>query len=143
MITLRPGSLNDKAAIAAILNACGLPSADIDDHLPNFIVAMKDGSIVGCAGFEAYGKDGLLRSVAVEQAHRHSGIASSIYDKLVPLAWDKGIRRFHLLTSTATGYFERKGFRISHRDGSPEPIRQTNEFTELCPSSAVYMVKEL
>jgi hypothetical protein len=43
------------------------------------------------------------------------------------------------LTTTAAGYFERRGYVRVERHALPGPIRRSEEFTQLCPASAVAM----
>ena len=49
------------------------------------------------------------------------------------------IDRLFLLTTTAAGYFEARGYVRVERQALPGPIRRSEEFTQLCPASAVAM----
>ena len=51
----------------------------------------------------------------------------------------KGLTELFLLTTTAAAFFERLGFRAVPLDTAPLPIQHTQEFSTLCPSSAVLM----
>lgn len=48
----------------------------------------------------------------------------------------------HLLTTTAADFFESRGFRRISKEQAPLEIRATREFSSLCPSTAVLMVKQ-
>lgn len=108
-----------------------------------FITKEKDGGLIGCIGIETYGTHGLLRSLAVTEAHKGTGIGKQLLDELCVASRRKGIHRMHLLTTTADGYFKRYGFSIAERSQAPNSIANTKEFSEICPSSSVYMVKKL
>jgi|GEM_PF-1466424 len=49
----------------------------------------------------------------------------------------------HLLTTTAENYFAKKRFTKSPRENAPNSIRQTTEFSVLCPSTSVYMTLDI
>ena len=66
----------------------------------------------------------------------------SLCSELVGLAKLKGVLEIYLLTTTAEGFFRRNGFERIERKIVPEVIKQTTEFTSLCPSSAVCMKME-
>ena len=52
-----------------------------------------------------------------------------------------GIRTLYLLTLTAEVYFSAKSFETVERSVVPHGIRDTAEFRDLCPESAVCMRK--
>lgn len=54
-----------------------------------------------------------------------------------------GVGSIYLLTTTATAFFERLGYAQLDRQSVPTAIQQTREFGEVCPASAVLMVKHL
>ena len=54
-----------------------------------------------------------------------------------------GLRRLYLLTTTAEEYFPRYGFRRIPRESASPAARESVEFREACPASAVTMVLEL
>ena len=54
-----------------------------------------------------------------------------------------GVKRLYLLTATAQSFFESLGYVVASREGVPDPIRATSEFTTLCSASAVVMAKAL
>jgi amino-acid N-acetyltransferase len=53
------------------------------------------------------------------------------------------VETLYLLTTTAAPFFERYGYGAVAREEVPRPIRDTTEFTDLCPASATCMVKGL
>lgn len=129
--------------IKALLKENKLPYEDIISSKVEFITREFGEKIVGCIGVENYGEDALLRSFAVDDKYKSKGIGKELLDKLIETCQQKGINKLHLLTTTADKYFLKKGFQISERSEAPQAILLTKEFSDICPASSVYMVKEL
>ncbi|WP_150713895.1 arsenic resistance N-acetyltransferase ArsN2 [Pseudomonas fluorescens] len=125
------------------LKSADLPSDDIDLPGRTFFEFTRDGEIFGWGGFETHGTDGLLRSMVVEPAYRSKGVGAEVLRVIEAIAAEQGIARFHLLTTTASGFFEQQGYAVNQRDSAPPLISQTEQFRGLCPSSACYMCKAL
>lgn len=134
---------DDLAAVLALIEDCGLPTAGFEQSLPTTVVARAGASVVGCAAVELYGSDALLRSVAVADTYRGRMFARALVDHALDMAGASGVTRVFVLTETATRYFERMGFRAVARDLVPEAVRVSTEFTEVCPETAVAMEREL
>jgi amino-acid N-acetyltransferase len=132
---------HDIREIGGLLERCGLPSNDLEAHLNHFIVAKREDSLVGCIGMEIQGP--LLRSLAVDPAERNHGIANELTQRLLAFAKARGASEIYLLTETASMFFEKLGFQRINRENAPPNIRSHQQFTELCPSSAILMRKEL
>jgi amino-acid N-acetyltransferase len=130
-------------AVIALLVAEKLPVDDLPEKLDNFVVALEGERLVGVAGLEIYGLYGLLRSVAVDKAHRGKGIADRLLKQIEGLAEAKQLKAIFLLTETAPEYFSRKGYQSISRAAVPEEIQQSTEFSHVCPQSAVVMRKNL
>jgi amino-acid N-acetyltransferase len=58
-------------------------------------------------------------------------------------AHELGVKELYLLTTTAEKFFPKLGFDSIDRDNVPTPIQATEEFSSICPSTAVCMVKKL
>jgi arsenite methyltransferase len=140
---LRRAEVRDVAGIEAILGAADLPVAGVGDWLAGFIVAEEGGRLVGAAGLEVHGSDGLLRSVVVDPAVRGRGLGRRLAEEVVAGARARGLRRLYLLTTTAGDYFPRLGFRRILRAEVATEVQQSAEFRELCPASAETMVLNL
>lgn len=132
----RPGDLE---AVRALLDAAGLPLAGVPEHLGGFVVAEDAGRLVGVAGLEAHGRDGLLRSVAVAPAFRGRGVAARLVSEVVEAARARGLVGLSLLTTTAEGYFLRFGFERLPRAGAPPTLSASREFQDACPASAALL----
>lgn len=131
-------------ATKEILASMQLPTADITPgHMENFFGAWLGPNLVGVVGIEPYGRESLLRSLAVMAANRGSGVGAKLLLHAERYAYRHGTQSLFLLTTTAAPYFGRHGYALVARELAPEAIRLTKEFTSLCPSSAVLMAKIL
>jgi amino-acid N-acetyltransferase len=140
----QPASSTDLDGIQALLAACALPTEDLTPALlSGFLVAGEAGAVVGCVGLERLGDCALLRSLAVEPAHRGRGIAERLCDEAEELALAAGVGTLYLLTTTAAEYFEGRGFDRVSRESLPASVRATAQFRDLCPATAVAMRKRL
>ena len=109
---LRPATPDDLAAIIALLEAVHLPPWDTEEHLHNFVVAEQGGRIVGCGGLEAYpaGSCALVRSMAVDESLRGSGLGREILEWVMEQARSLGLSNFYLFTMTARDFYLKFGF---------------------------------
>ena len=134
----------DFAALCSLLDDCGLPTADLTlASLAHFRVARDGGRIVAVAGLATLGQVGLLRSVAVASTHRARGLGSGLVDALEQEARRLGLSALYLLTTSAGDFFSRRGYRALPRDEAPAALRDSAEFSRLCPASALCMRKSL
>jgi amino-acid N-acetyltransferase len=142
-LELRTAHPADLPNVLDLLGRARLPTAGVAESLPHFIVAEREGELIGVAGLEVYGASALLRSVAVEDSWRGSGVGRTLIDRAVGQAIQAGIHDIFLLTTTAEHYFPRFGFSCVSRDEVTEEMRASVEFQEACPASAVVMRKNL
>lgn len=133
----------DAEPVIRLLEKAGLPTVEVERWLPHYVVAEASGEVVGVAGLEVHGSDGVLRSVVVAEPRRGSGLGDRLVTAAVDHARDARIQRLYLLTTTAADYFPRHGFRTLSRDEAPAAIRASVEFREACPASAVAMVLDV
>lgn len=131
-------------AVKDLLDAAQLPIADITpEHMKHFFGAWEGSSLAGVVGMEPLGATALLRSLAITALKRGSGLGSALLAQVEKYAMEQGVRSMFLLTTTAESYFEKRGYARISREEVPEAIRNTVEFTSLCPGSAVLMVKHM
>lgn len=133
----------DLRYVERLLKRAELPTEDVRADSARFYVARNDGERVGVGGIEIYDGDGLLRSVAVEESVRGLGHGTAIVAALEAEARDTGVERLYLLTTTASEFFADRGYAEIDRADAPETIRDTTEFVELCPSTAICLGKPL
>jgi amino-acid N-acetyltransferase len=140
----RPAISADNEAIRQLLREVNLPTESVDTGVTAFFVYSDKDQILGIAGFEFYGEDTLLRSVAVRPGLQSHGIGSKIYQNMLAVAKERKSRRMVLLTETAQKFFARKGFKVVDRTSIANKLmQQSSEFTVACPKSAVCMVLDL
>ncbi len=130
--------------VLSLLAACGLPEAGLREAQAQVLV-VRDGSrrVLASAALEAYPPVALLRSVAVDAAHRESGLGSTVVEAALAHARQCGIDALYLLTETAPGFFARRGFQAIDRARVPEAIQHTTEFRGVCCAAALVMVRDL
>ena len=134
----------DFGSIRELLSANGLPASDLSLALLAHFRVHRDGErVVAVGGIELLGTTGLLRSVAVDPAYRATGIASPLVAALEREAARLGLDALYLLTTTAADFFARRGYVVVGRGSVPAAIRETAQFTQLCPGSATCMRKTL
>jgi amino-acid N-acetyltransferase len=134
----------DCEVLKALLRDAGLTVTDITPALLNDFLAMRSGmDLIGAAGIECYGDVGLLRSVVVAAPQRGTGLGKQLVAATEALARERGIRYLYLLTDTAEQFFAACGYRALVRDEAPAAISHTVQFSQLCPGSSAFMMKEL
>jgi amino-acid N-acetyltransferase len=144
-ISIRSAGSADRDAIAELLSATKLvPLDETAQFGPQYAVAViDDGTLVGVAGYERYGTDILLRSVAVLESWRSTGIGARLTADRLAHAKSQGCEAAYLLTDTARGYWERHGFSMIDRHVAPPSIMRSHEWSAACPVSATAMFRPL
>jgi amino-acid N-acetyltransferase len=142
-VTYRRAEVADWPEIEALLRGAGLPVEDAASHLGYFTVGTVRAGLIAVGGFESYGTNALLRSFAVAETVRCRAHGSELLRRVLQDAREAGVETAFLLTQTAERFFARHGFRPVERDAAPQAIRQTREFTGLCPASAFLMAHSL
>jgi amino-acid N-acetyltransferase len=134
---------DDLVAIRSLLEDVDLPATDVGRTGQIFFVARMAGAVIGCVGMEPYGEVALLRSLAVTPRYRGQGLSFALFERVTNEARSLCVRDLYLLTTTAEALFARWGFRRVVRDQVPAPVRESAEFTSLCPTTAACMVRTL
>ena len=133
----------DHDAIRTLLADCKLPTADLEKSRPWFVVARQGAEVVGAGALETFGSTGLVRSVAVQERLRGTGLGKALIDRLEKHARDGGLSELVLLTETAKPFFEKLGYRVIDRQSAPMAVHESEEFRSLCPQSASCLSKRL
>mgnify|MGYP001501911335 CR=1 FL=1 len=129
----------DDAGLIAALRGEGLPDAGDG----RYFTAHEHGDLVGYVGLEISGPDALLRSAVIFIRARRRGLGRAMIERLLALASEYGIERVWLLTTSAPGFFAKLGFDHVERTTAPPAIAASEEFSDLCPSTAVCLVRAL
>jgi len=144
-IILRPARTADLEAVRALLRDAQLPLDGIEAQFGEaYVVAVRrEGRIVGAAGLEVHGEDGLLRSAVVAPPLRGLGLGEELTKNRLAWANGRGLRSVWLLTTTAAAFFDRFGFQAADRASAPPALQASPEFAVACPASAACLRLEL
>lgn len=142
-LALRPADERALPYVERLLDENGLPSADVRSKPGAFYVGYVADEPVGVGGIEVRGAAGLLRSVVVESSARGNGVGTALCDALEARARDDGVETLYLLTTTAADFFAARGYATIDRRDAPPAIRETDQFADLCPETAVCMKRAL
>lgn len=146
-VELLPATGVDVEWVHDLLERADLPTDDLSATRaadgPALYVVRSEAGRVGCIGVERYGDDGLLRSAVVLEEYRGEGYGRAAVRALETESRDSSIGTLYLLTTTAADFFERLGYERVERAAVPEAVRESAEFSDLCPSSAVAMCRRL
>lgn len=141
---MRAESLSLDSDVEALLTEAQLPVADLAGSRSLTLFGIRDGGrLLGVVGVEVYGSVGLLRSLAVEPTHRHSGLGVSLVSNAEAWAAEQEVEALYLLTTTAAQFFARRGYEAVSRSEAPAAIAATAQFSNLCPASSAFMRKVL
>jgi arsenate reductase len=143
-LALRPAEAADLPALRALLAEAGLPADDLSaSSLAGFVVAERDGRMLGAAGLERHADAALLRSVAVSGGERGAGLGAALVADRLACARRAQVAEVHLLTLDAAAFFSRFGFVAQAREAAPAAIRRSSQFSGGCCASATAMVLRL
>jgi amino-acid N-acetyltransferase len=142
-VVIGPAPFNAAAGIAALLASANLPVPDEDDAPVQMMAAFAGPHLVGCVGWEQYGNQALLRSLAVPEAVRGEGVGTALVAALVAVLKGIGIADVWLLTTDAAAWFERADFTPVTREDVPESVRASREFGLGCCATARAMHRRL
>ncbi|KCZ72375.1 acetyltransferase, N-acetylglutamate synthase [Candidatus Methanoperedens nitroreducens] len=106
-IEIRGATPYDIKDIKKLLSFYYLDTESVEKNLPEFIVAVLDKRIAGCACLDI-GDVVELRSIAVLPGYRNKGIGSRLVDSILNRAAD--LTGTVYLRTTSPGFFEKKGF---------------------------------
>jgi amino-acid N-acetyltransferase len=129
--------------VKKLLNSASLDSSDLTpEHLRHFFGVGTKEELEGVVGLELFDTVGLLRSLAVDSSRRGIGLGSKLVAHAEDYARSHGVKSLYLLTVTAEDYFLHRGYQRIRREDAPAAIMATKEFSELCPTSSAFMVKQ-
>lgn len=142
-MTLRNATPTDWPQIQTLLQTLQLPLQGAESHLQHYRIMEHNGEVIATGGLEVYGEHALLRSMAVQHNHQHTGLGGTLIRDLIQHAQDLQVKDLYLLTTTAATYFLRFGFQRITRNQLPEALQASRELQGACPESAVVMHKKL
>lgn len=134
---VRKATVHDVAALLALVNHWAdvgenLPRsrADIVSHLQDFVVAVMDGKVVGCAALYIYNEEiAEIRSLGIWPQAQGQGLGQEIVRVLNQRASDLGLKKVLVLTRVPR-FFEKLGFVRDIKQNLPEKVLKDCQF---CP----------
>lgn len=145
-INLTPKVISDQECFSAFLHQlkmAGLPFEDLDKDKHLLVGYYENENLIGTGGVEIYGDFGLLRSVSVVGNYKGKKIGSKITMHLIDKAKESNLKGLYLLTETAPDFFQKFGFDVTGREHVANEVKNSKEFTHVCPVSAVCMYLHL
>jgi amino-acid N-acetyltransferase len=126
---IRKAKISDVPAIGSLINQYAEQDkmlfrsmAEIYENLQSFIIAERDGSILGCCALQIIWSDlAEIKSLAVDQTHIASGIGRGLITETVKQARQLGISELFALTLTP-GFFEKMGFKVVEKQLLPMKV---------------------
>jgi amino-acid N-acetyltransferase len=141
-MNIYPVTQNDFSSVITLLKQNDLPTEDLTDTTHLFALYEED-ALIGTVGLEYNSQNGLLRSLSTSPAIRGTGGGKLLVQFIENFAKEKGVHTLYLLTTTAAEFFDKRNYQRINREEVPEFIKQTSEFSSICPSSATVMKKVL
>ncbi len=130
--------------ILSFLAKVNLSVSDISISDPPLFFSIRLNSVlIAVIGLEMFGKDGLLRSLAVSETYRGQHLAQRLVQFAEHYALEHGITTLYLLTTTASGFFNKLGYSSASKSEAPQEISETAQFSTLCPESSAFLKRRL
>lgn len=105
-VELRQAVEADLPRVEALVRSAGLMTEGLRDFFPaGFLVAADGEALLGVCGVEPRGRAGLLRSVAVADAARGTGLGRRLVLLAIERAGQAHLDALFLLTKTAPAFF--------------------------------------
>lgn len=137
-ISIRPAdAIADLPAVSRLLAEAKLIPITPDAQFGSqYILALADDKIIGVAGMEVHGTEGLLRSVCLDPKYRSLRIGGALVENRIEWARSQGLQAIYLLTTTAASYWPRFGFVTIERNLAPSSIAQSHEWNGACSAES-------
>ena len=144
-ISIRPAdAIVDLPAVSQLLAEAQLIAITPDAQFgPQYILALAGDKVIGVAGIEVYGSEGLLRSVCLVPQYRSLRLGGALVENRIQWARGQGMHAIYLLTTTASKYWLRFGFVAIERNTAPASIAQSREWNGACPAESTAMKLDL
>ena len=123
---IRNATISDAKAICALINDYAEQDrmlfrslADVYERLQTFLVAERNGAIVGCCALEIIWSDlAEIKSLAVAQRYKGQGIGTGLVAGALDQARRLGVPRLFALTLEPQ-FFEKRGFDVVAKEQLP------------------------
>jgi glycerol 3-phosphatase-2 len=140
---VREAGSGDRDRAAALVRSAGLEVIPDDAESGRIFVAQdEDEELLATAACERQGSEAYLRSVAVRDDLRGSGLGTLVVAAAAQAAADDGVERLFLYTRDATTFFGRLGFEALDASQAPRWIAE-GESARYCGEDATLMHRRL
>lgn len=136
---IEPAAPTDLEAVIGMLVECKLPADGLSEHFSKCLVARQGEAVAGCVALELYGASALLRSLAVDDGRRGTGLGKALTAAALDMAARQEVADVYLLTETAPDFFRRLGFQALERSDVPDAVKSSIKFATACPVTAQAM----
>ncbi|HEY9205800.1 MAG TPA: GNAT family N-acetyltransferase [Candidatus Methanoperedens sp.] len=123
-LEIRKAAIQDIKDIKKILSFYCLDTEKVEKNLPEFIIAVLDQKIVGCACLDI-GNIVELRSIAVLPNYRNKGLGSKLLGAIQNRAVD--LTDTVYIRTTSPAFFEKKRFQKLQNDEKKEIWKECSE----------------
>ncbi len=141
-VQIREAQPDNLLAVLQLLETVDLPTEGVKEHFFSFLVGLKTSAdspdsaqVIACVGLELYIPSALLRSLAIHPSYQGKGLGKKMVEAASTLAKKNNVRQLFLLTDSAVDFFYKLGFTNINRNLVPQGVRQSIEFTKLCPTA--------
>ncbi len=136
--------ISDKNDLTILLNNSNLPTSDIKFEKNKYFYGIHNrNQLIAAIGLELFNSSALLRSLVVDKNERKKGLGVKLVKFIEDKCRIKKVTDLYLLTTTAEKFFLKYGYKKIERSEGPEDIKNTTQFSDLCPSSSSFMMKKL
>lgn len=131
--TIKPAHIEDIPGILQIieiLEQAGVlvkrPRDQLEIEIHNFLVAVRDEVVIGCAAVYPYEKAGMaeLACLAMDKTYQGSGSGKQLLNAAEKQARDMGIRKLFVLTTQSAHWFRERGFKSATINDLPMAKRR-------------------
>lgn len=126
-MSIHEAGVEDVAELTEFLRRADLTTAGLGAALRVWIERDESGAIVGSTGFERVGAHALIRSVAVDAAHRASGRGSALAQFALAEAMAEGARTAWLFSRRSGPFWSSLGFEPADRDELVRVLASTQQ----------------
>lgn len=141
-IVVRMAKQWDIPAMKRLLKKGDLHTEGIERHIEHFLVAEenRNGEVVGTAGMEVFGSNGLLRSLAVSSETGNAKLGLELLRIMLAFARKKGVRNLYLLSGRSHQLFDLFGFEQLDWEQVPEELKESSHLQQYQPERMCIMV---
>ena len=126
-----PATDTEKPKLEAMLRELDLKWQSVVGDPEDFFVLNTEKGFAGCVCLEVFGKDAVLRSLAVNKESRGIGYGWMLADRAIDRARRRGVRRVYIATDSATDFFATKlGFRVVDQSTIGDRVLEAKVFRD-------------